>query len=95
MKIEAHLSNTRSGHIVEVATDGRRQSIDILPKAVGQGSNINGGELLLAALATCFCNDLYREAAIQELISATDSVVEIHNTIRRGCTVRLMTSVRT
>ena len=27
------------------------------------GSSINGGELFLAALATCFCNDLYREAA--------------------------------
>ncbi len=23
----------------------------------------NGGELLFAALATCYCNDLYREAA--------------------------------
>jgi organic hydroperoxide reductase OsmC/OhrA len=55
MKIDVHLSNTRSGHIVEGATEGRRQSIDILPKSVGQGSNVSGGELLFAALATCFC----------------------------------------
>ncbi len=27
------------------------------------GSAANGGELLALALATCFCNDIYREAA--------------------------------
>ena len=26
------------------------------------GSSANGGELLFLALATCYCNDLYREA---------------------------------
>jgi uncharacterized OsmC-like protein len=31
-------------------------------KPDGFGSLVNGGELLLLALATCFCNDLYREA---------------------------------
>jgi len=50
-------------HTVEVETEGRRQSIEIAPKSVGRGSSINGGELLFAALATCFCNDLYCEAA--------------------------------
>jgi len=63
MKITAHVSNTPSGHSVEVETDGRRQSIEIPAKSVGRGSSVNGGELLFAALATCFCNDLYREAA--------------------------------
>jgi len=29
---------------------------------LGFGSAVNGGELLLLALATCYCNDLYREA---------------------------------
>jgi uncharacterized OsmC-like protein len=57
------VSNTGSAHTVEVETNGRRQSIDIAPKSVGRGSSINGGELLFAALATCFCNDVYREAA--------------------------------
>ena len=28
-----------------------------------EGSAVNGGELLMLALATCYCNDLYREAA--------------------------------
>ena len=32
-------------------------------KPDGGGSAVNGGEFLLLALATCFCNDLYREAA--------------------------------
>jgi organic hydroperoxide reductase OsmC/OhrA len=63
MKIAARLSNTSSGHTVEVETEGRKQSIAIAPKSVGRGSSVNGGELLFAALATCFCNDLYREAA--------------------------------
>jgi uncharacterized OsmC-like protein len=63
MKISARVSNTNSGHGVEVETDGRKQSIAIAPKSAGRGSSVNGGELLFAALATCFCNDLYREAA--------------------------------
>ena len=32
------------------------------PKSAGKGSAINGGEFLMLALATCYCNDLYREA---------------------------------
>lgn len=63
MKIAARLSNTVSGHSVEVETEGRKQTIAIAPKSVGRGSSVNGGELLFSALATCFCNDLYREAA--------------------------------
>jgi len=63
MKIAARVSNTSPGHTVEVETEGRKQSIAIAPKSTGRGSSINGGELLFAALATCFCNDLYREAA--------------------------------
>ena len=31
-------------------------------KADGRGSDINGGEFLFLSLATCFCNDVYREA---------------------------------
>lgn len=63
MKIAARVSDNSSGHRVEVETEDRKQSIAIAPKSVGRGSSINGGELLFAALATCFCNDLYREGA--------------------------------
>ncbi len=32
-------------------------------KENGYGSSASGGELLFLALATCYCNDIYREAA--------------------------------
>ena len=32
-------------------------------RSQGLGSSVNGGELLFLALATCYCNDIYREAA--------------------------------
>jgi len=76
MKITARVSNASSGHKVEVETEGRKQPILIAPKAVGRGSSINGGELLFAALATCFCNDLYREAA-KRGIEVQDVEVEV------------------
>jgi uncharacterized OsmC-like protein len=34
----------------------------IAAKAEGFGSSVNGAELLFLALATCYCNDIYREA---------------------------------
>jgi organic hydroperoxide reductase OsmC/OhrA len=78
-KIFARVSNTQFGHAVEVETDGRRQSIGITPKRAGRGSTINGGELLFAALATCFCNDLCREAA-KRGIGVQDVAVEVTGT---------------
>ena len=41
---------------------GAEHSLTIAPKAEGSGSCTNGGELLFLALATCYCNDIYREA---------------------------------
>jgi uncharacterized OsmC-like protein len=108
------------------------QSLSIPAKSTGNGSSVNGGEFLMLALATCYCNDLYREAArlgipvdgveveasaqfpgiglaatdicyrvsisssadasvIAELARATDAVAEIHNTIRSGAAVKLLT----
>jgi uncharacterized OsmC-like protein len=79
MKIAARVSNTVSAHTLEVETDGRKQSIAIAPKSAGRGSSVNGGELLFAALATCFCNDLYREAA-KRGIEVQDMHVEVRGT---------------
>jgi uncharacterized OsmC-like protein len=79
MKIAARLSNKPSEHKVEVETDGHKQPITIVPKSVGRGSSINGGELLFAALATCFCNDLYREASKRN-IAVQDVEVEVMDT---------------
>jgi uncharacterized OsmC-like protein len=63
MHIAARVCNAQGSHQVSVATDGRRQSIAIPPKPNAAGSAVNGGELLFLALATCYCNDVYREAA--------------------------------
>jgi uncharacterized OsmC-like protein len=61
--IRARIGNGAGEHRAMVATNGVTQSLAIPPKASGFGSAVNGGELLFLALATCFCNDLYREAA--------------------------------
>jgi len=62
MYISAHITNKKGEHTVALKTDGREQSLAIAPRPDGYGSSVNGGELLFLALATCYCNDLYREA---------------------------------
>ena len=63
MKISAHVDNSKDQHHVVLTTNDNPHSVPILPKATGFGSHTNGGELLFLALATCYCNDIYREAA--------------------------------
>lgn len=63
MEISAVVSNMSVGHTVAVWTESTSQYLPIPPKASGQGLGVNGGEFLMLALATCYCNDLYREAA--------------------------------
>lgn len=130
MTIAAVVVNRGNEHRAVVRTGDKEQPLAIAAKAEGSGSSVNGGELLFLALATCFCNDLYREAnerelqiasvrvevfgefggkgepaqniryratvasnaskeAILELMRFTDSVAEIHNTLRPGRAVTL------
>jgi organic hydroperoxide reductase OsmC/OhrA len=56
------VKNNPSGHEVEVRTAQTSQPLRVASKASGRGSSVNGGEFLMLALATCYCNDLYREA---------------------------------
>ncbi|MBI5670363.1 MAG: OsmC family protein [Chloroflexi bacterium] len=63
MKISAQVKSSEGSHEVYLRTNDQAHSIDIPPKANGFGSSANGGELLFLALATCYCNDVYREAA--------------------------------
>lgn len=132
MKISATVSNSGTQHAVAVCTDGKARPLAIPAKDSGPGSGVNGGELLLLALATCYCNDLYREATrmgialeaveveasatfpgvglaatdiryrarvtspadagtITELLRETDAVAEVHNTVRSGAPVTLLT----
>ncbi|THC44710.1 OsmC family protein [Massilia sp. Mn16-1_5] len=62
MQITAIVTNSAIGHDVIVQTDDSAQTLNVPPQSLGKGSAINGGEFLMLALATCYCNDLYREA---------------------------------
>ena len=131
MEIAAIVSNAPGKHVVTMRTGSANQSLNIPPKPAG-GSAVNGGEFLMLALATCYCNDLYREAerlgiaiqrveveataefpglglaatniryrasvsasapaaAVAELLRQTDAVAEVHNTVRAGAPVELIT----
>jgi uncharacterized OsmC-like protein len=129
MKFSARVQNTLEEYEVTLKVGNTEQSLSIAPKPTG-GSSVSGGELLFLALATCYCNDIYREAAqrdirvesvevevtgdfeaegkpasnivyrakikanasndeIRELMSHTDLVAEIQNTVRAGIPVKL------
>lgn len=62
MKISASVRSRIDSLETNVQTNGASKHIIISPKNNGQGSSVNGGELLLLSVAICFCNDIYREA---------------------------------
>ena len=67
MHISSSILNNSHENQVKVETDGNAKVLAIPSKPSGKGSSVNGGELLFTALATCFCNDLYREAAKRQI----------------------------
>lgn len=130
MKISASIRSAFNQHQIAVQTNDAAKEMTIAVKPSGYGSSVNGGELLLLSLATCFCNDIYREAAkrninvssvevemtgefggegepgsdfrytakvdadaspaaIDDLITYTDRIAEIHNTLRKGMEIKL------
>lgn len=62
MRIAATVQNTVNGHRVTVSTAGMAQELPVGARANARGSGVNGGEFLMLALATCYCNDIFREA---------------------------------
>lgn len=131
MHITAHVVNRQGSHTANLKSGEREHTLSIPSKPDGQGSLANGGELLLLALATCYCNDLYREARRQgltidavevevmgeytgegepvgslryratawtssakekvfEVMTHTDTVAEIHNTLRKAAEIQLI-----
>ena len=60
MKFSAHIKNDPAGHAVTLKVGEKEQTLPIARKLTG-GSSVTGGELLFLALATCFCNDIFRE----------------------------------
>jgi len=63
MRSTATVRSSAGVNKIILATGERTHSFEIPPKPSGFGSSASGGELLMLALATCYCNDIYREAA--------------------------------
>jgi organic hydroperoxide reductase OsmC/OhrA len=77
IRVEAHVANDGRSHAVAIGTNDVRRDLAIPARATGPGSSANGGELLCLALATCYCNDIYREAAARG-IAVTRVEVDVH-----------------
>jgi uncharacterized OsmC-like protein len=67
MHISASIINSGERNEITVSTNNSLKELSIPSKAGGKGSAVNGGELLFSALATCVCNDVYREAAKRQI----------------------------
>lgn len=75
MEISATIKNSFNYNEVVVETNGNSKTLQVSSKSTGYGSSVNGGEFLLLAIATCFCNDIYREAAKQNMLVSDVTVV--------------------
>lgn len=62
MRVSASVANGDS-HKAAVRTGDAERELIVPAKTTGKGSAVSGGEFLMLALATCYCNDIYREAA--------------------------------
>jgi uncharacterized OsmC-like protein len=76
LKISAQVENRDGQHRVSLKTNDNAHEISIPAKTSGSGSSANGGELLFLALATCYCNDIYREA-VRKNITVRSVQVEV------------------
>jgi uncharacterized OsmC-like protein len=76
MNINALVENRIDEHQVILTTNGHAHILAIDPKTTGYGSSVNGAELLCLSLATCYCNDIYREAA-KRSIKVVEVEVEV------------------
>lgn len=75
MEMSATIRNSFNHNEMVVETNGNPKTLQISSKITGYGSSVNGGEFLLLGLATCFCNDIYREAAKRNIVVSDVTVV--------------------
>jgi len=61
MKYSASIANAEGKLDVIVRKGDQVNSLDLVPGKNGFGSSISGGEILFLAIASCYCNDIYRE----------------------------------
>jgi uncharacterized OsmC-like protein len=81
MKISAKITSGLNQQEVLVQTGEVSKNLVLPTKPSGYGSGINGGELLLLALATCYSNDVFREAGKRNILV---SAVEVECTANFG-----------
>ncbi|KAK6020240.1 OsmC-like protein [Ostertagia ostertagi] len=74
MRISATINNGNNRNEITVKTGDSEKVLHIPAKPGGSGSSVNGGEFLFLSLATCFCNDIYREAAKRNITVASVEV---------------------
>ena len=67
MLVEAKVENASQAHAAVLSTDGVAKPLAVPSRPNGAGFAMNGGEFLCMALATCYCNDIYREAAKRKI----------------------------
>ncbi|HEY3369619.1 MAG TPA: OsmC family protein [Prolixibacteraceae bacterium] len=75
MKISAMIKSNFNHHDIVVQTDEMAKEMRISPQSTGFGSSVSGAELLLLSLATCYCDDLYREASKRNMTISGMEVV--------------------
>jgi uncharacterized OsmC-like protein len=75
MRFSASLINSPGAHQILLKVGEKEQTLPVAPGSTG-GSSVTGGELLFLALATCFCNDIYREG-IKRGITVNHVEVEV------------------
>jgi len=62
VEVSALIENGQGRHHVTLTTNGATHALKIPANVDGSGSEATGGEILFLALATCYCNAIYREA---------------------------------
>ncbi|HSM71704.1 MAG TPA: OsmC family protein [Anaerolineales bacterium] len=72
MKYHARMHNIDGQLDVQMKVGENTNALPMLTKSNGFGSWISGGEILFLAIATCYCNDIFREAKKMDII--VDSV---------------------
>jgi hypothetical protein len=83
MLIEASVENWDQHHAAVVATNDIARALPVAPSSNGTGSSVTGSELLCLALATSYCNDIYREGrdrGIEVLRVNVDVRADFHGT---------------
>ncbi len=83
MRVEASVENWDQHHTAVVATNEIARELTVPPSNNDTGSSVNGSELLCLAVATSYCNDIYREGrerGIDVLRVNVDVQAEFHGT---------------